>query len=441
MQRHIIQRLKEWAKAKQRKPLILRGARQVGKTHAVRQLGQSFETFIEINFEYSEEFHKIFENDLDPSRIAREISLLTKTKITPEKTLLFLDEIQACPRAITALRYFYEKMPTLHVIAAGSLLEFAHELVGIPVGRVQSLYVHPMTFIEFLVADGEKLLAEEILKGFPLPEVIHQKALGTLGIYLALGGMPEVVSCWVNDKDPLKCNEIQNTLLDTYQQDFQKYGKKSQLKHLTLLFENIPRQLGERFKYSKVGEVRKRELEPSLELLLKARIFHKVTHTGGHGIPIGAEANPDKFKLLFIDVGLTQALLGLNLSAWFISPEKEMINKGKLVEAFVGQELLAYSESEIKSQLYYWQRDTRGSCAEIDYCIQKGTAIFPIEVKSGKTMKLKSLQAFLKTHPSTPYGVKASIDPFHQGKKVTSIPLYAIGTLVNNAPSLLCKEE
>ncbi|MCB1085204.1 MAG: AAA family ATPase [Chlamydiia bacterium] len=228
----------------------------MGKTHAVRQLGQSFETFIEINFEYSEEFHKIFENDLDPSRIAREISLLTKTKITPEKTLLFLDEIQACPRAITALRYFYEKMPTLHVIAAGSLLEFAHELVGIPVGRVQSLYVHPMTFIEFLVADGEKLLAEEILKGFPLPEVIHQKALGTLGIYLALGGMPEVVSTWVNDKDPLKCNEIQNTLLDTYQQDFQKYGKKSQLKHLTLLFENIPRQLGERFKYSKVGEVR-----------------------------------------------------------------------------------------------------------------------------------------------------------------------------------------
>lgn len=182
----------------------------------------------------------------------------------------------------------------------------------------------------------------------------------------------------------MKCTEIQSTLLETYQQDFQKYAKKSQLKYLSLLFETIPRQLGEKFKYSKVGEYRKRELEPSLDLLLTASIFHKVIHTSAQGVPIGAEASPEKFKLLFIDVGLTQALLGLDLAAWFIEPEVELINKGKLVEAFVGQELLAYFETYTKTGLYYWQRDTRGSSAEVDYVIQKGNHILPLEVKSGK---------------------------------------------------------
>lgn len=420
----------DWSRDRSRKPLILRGARQVGKTHAVRALGKCFETFIEINFEYDTEYVKIFEQNLDPQRILREIALLQKAKIEPGKTLLFFDEIQACPRAIISLRYFYEKMPKLHVVAAGSLLEFAHELVGIPVGRVQSLYIHPMTYLEFLVADGSTLLAKEIAQGKPLSEVIQKQALRYLGEYLALGGMPEVVSCWVQDKNPLKCSEIQSTLLDTYRQDFQKYAKKSQLKYLNLLFENIPRQLGEKFKYSKIGEYRKRELEPSLELLLTANIFHKVTHSSAHGIPIGAESNPEKFKLLFIDVGLTQALLGLDLAAWFIEPEVELVNKGKLVESFVGQELIAYFETQTKSGLYYWQRETRGSSAEVDYVIQKGNHIFPLEVKSGKTMKLKSLHEFLKSHPSSSKGMKVSIDPGYESKEINSVPLYKIGAYV-----------
>ncbi|MCP5504344.1 MAG: ATP-binding protein [Chlamydiales bacterium] len=430
MKRFVNQRLMEWKKSGHRKPLILRGARQVGKTHAVRTLGKSFEGFIEINFEYEQEYTKIFEKNLDPERILREISLLRKATIKPGKTLLFFDEIQACPKAIIGLRYFYEKMPDLHVIAAGSLLEFAHELVGIPVGRVQSLYVHPMTYLEFLIADGHTSLAQEILQGNPLADVIHHQALRYLGEYLALGGMPEVIQRWIEEKDPLKCTEIQSTLLETYQQDFQKYAKKSQLKYLSLLFETIPRQLGEKFKYSKVGEYRKRELEPSLDLLLTASIFHKVIHTSAQGVPIGAEASPEKFKLLFIDVGLTQALLGLDLAAWFIEPEVELINKGKLVEAFVGQELLAYFETYTKKGLYYWQRDTRGSSAEVDYVIQKGNHILPLEVKSGKTMKLKSLHAFLKTHASSIKGLKVSIDPCYQSKQIDSIPLYAIGAYV-----------
>ncbi len=424
MKRLVYQRLKEWSKETERKPLILRGARQVGKSYAVQKLGESFDNFIEINFEFSQSFLPIFEEDLDPQRIVQQISVLTKQKIVPGKTLLFFDEIQSCPRAITSLRYFYEKMPELHVIAAGSLLEFAHELVGIPVGRVQSLYVHPVTFFEYLAADGEELLLEQILKEEKLSEVVHKKILKHVGIYLALGGMPEVLRSWIEYKDPLKCSEKHATLLDTYRQDFQKYAKKPSLKYLSLLFENIPRQLGEKFKFSKIGEYRKRELEPALELLLTANIFNKVVHTSAQGIPIGAEANPERFKLLFIDVGLTQALLGLELSAWFIQPEAELVNKGKIVEAFVGQELLTYSELNKKSQLYYWQRDTRGSSAEIDYVIQKQQQILPIEVKSGKTMKLKSLHAFLKTHPHSEYGIKISIDPYYKSDHVESFPLY-----------------
>ncbi|WP_194848295.1 ATP-binding protein [Candidatus Neptunochlamydia vexilliferae] len=436
MKNLVYQRLKEWSEEMDRKPLILRGARQVGKSYAVQKLGESFDNFIEVDFEFSQNFLPIFEEDLDPQRIVQQISVLAKQKIIPGKTLLFFDEIQFCPRAITSLRYFYEKMPKLHVIAAGSLLEFAHELVGIPVGRVQSLYVHPMTFFEYLAADGEGLLLEQILKEEKLSEVVHKKILKHVGIYLALGGMPEVLRSWIKHKDPLRCSEKHATLLDTYRQDFQRYAKKSNLKYLSLLFENIPRQLGEKFKFSKIGEYQKRELEPSLELLLTANIFNKVVHTSAQGIPIGAEANPERFKLLFIDVGLTQALLSLELSAWFIQPEAELVNKGKIVEAFVGQELLAYSEVNKKSQLHYWQRDSRESSAEIDYVLQKKQQILPIEVKSVKTMKLKSLHSFLKTHSHSEYGVKISIDPYYKSDHIESIPLYKVGSLVGELKTI-----
>lgn len=432
MKRLIYQRLKEWKEGFPRKPLILRGARQVGKTHVIRQLGSTFESFIEINFEYSPSFTKIFEEDLDPERIIREISIMKKKVISSRKTLLFFDEIQACPRAINSLRYFYEKMPDLHVISAGSLLEFAHELIGMPVGRVQSLYMYPMSFLEYLAADNEHLLIEEILQKNKFSEPIHQKVLKHLGIYLALGGMPEVVQCWSSKKDPISCSKIHATLTETYRQDFQKYAKKSQLKYLSLLFENIPLQLGEKFKFSKVGEYRKRELEPSVDLLLTANIFQKVMHTSAQGIPIGAGSNPERFKLLFIDVGLTQSILDLDLSSWFIQPEIEILNKGKIVEAFVGQELLAYANSDKKHQLYYWQRESRNSSAEVDYLIQKDNDIIPIEVKSGKTAKAKSMHFFLDSHPHTKLGIKVSIQNHYQTTRIRNLPLYSIALLSSN---------
>jgi len=415
--------------------LLLRGARQVGKTHAARELGKSFNTFVEINFELLSNVPAIFEKDLQPERIIRELSLLTKKTISPGKTLLFFDEIQIAPKALIALRYFYEMMPDLHVIAAGSLIDFAIEKVGIPVGRVQSLYLYPMSFIEFLAAVEEPLLIEEILSHNieeKMGEAIHNKILNLVGEYLAIGGMPQAVKCWSEKKKPRDCTNIHSTLLDTYRQDFGKYAKKLQIKYVELLFEQIPSQLGTKFKYSLVGEeYRKRELAPALDLLITAGIAHPVFHSAGHGIPIGGQADLQDYKLIFLDVALSQAVLGLDLSTWFLNPLTEFINKGSLVEAFIGQEILAYSNPIKKTDLYYWHRAERTSQAEVDYLIQERERVVPVEVKSGTGKTLKSLQLFLETHSASHYGLRFSTHNYSRHEKIDSYPLYAVAKVLS----------
>ena len=410
-------------------PLLLRGARGVGKTYAVRELAKLFDSFLEINFEFEGAALKgIFEKDLDPERIIRDLSVRYKTDIIPEKTLLFFDEIQEIPEAITALRYFYEKMPELHVVAAGSLLDFAIEKVGIPVGRVEFLYVYPLSFVEFLIADGYKLAVNEILQRDlqePMSESIHVMLLEKVGEYLAIGGMPKVLEFWLS-KEPRKSFKMQSTILDSYKQDFGDYAKKHQLKYLEEIFNNVPLQLGSKFKYSKVGEYRKRELVPCIDLLEKARVINKVLYSAGQGIPIGAQTNLDDFKLIFLDVGLSQAILGLDVSQWLTNPKSELVNKGSLVESFVGQEFLAYSDPIKKAQLYYWRRETRASEAEIDYLIQLKNGIIPVEVKSGQGRTLKSMHLFLESHPNSNYGIKFSTNNFSMVDKIHALPLYAI---------------
>jgi hypothetical protein len=329
--------------------------------------------------------------------------------IRPGEALLFFDEIQACPEAIQSLRYFYEEIPDLHVIGAGSLLEFAIEQIGLPVGRVQTLTVFPMTFAEFLIAKGQKLLLQAISEPANLPEVLHEKAIRLLSEYFVIGGLPEIVSEWATHEEPLEVKDKLRTIVSTYRQDFEKYAKKSQLKYLNLLLQHIPLQIGKKFKFQGIGEYRKRELSPCLELMEKAHIIHMVYHTDGQGIPLGAQADLEKYKVILFDVGITQQMLGLDIKDWFLKPGEAFVNQGELVENFIGQEMMAYSSPQARNHLYYWQRETRGSSAEIDYLsIIKGE-IIPIEVKSGKWSTLKSLHSFLASHPKTPYGIKLSL--------------------------------
>lgn len=427
--------LLQWKISPHRKPLMLRGARQVGKTFAVRQLGSIFSSFIEINFEFRPDFKGIFKQDLDPNRIIRELSLLLQKPIVPGQTLLFFDEIQECPEAITALRYFYEMMPTLHVISAGSLLDFTLQKIGVPVGRVSSLYMYPLSFVEFLCATGKPMMIEALIKHdekMPLNESIHYKLLENVAEYFAIGGMPDAVRTWIDRKDPREIAAIHHTLLGTYRQDFIKYAEKFQIKYIEQLFNEIPRQLGGKFKYSKVeGEYRKRELAPCLELLATAGVIHIVNHTSAQGTPIGAGSDLSRFKVIFLDSALCQTALGFDLAAWFLHPGQELVNKGAIVEAFIGQEILAYSLPITKGNLYYWHREARGSQAEVDYLYQSGQDILPIEVKSGSGTSLKSLHIFLQEHVRTPYGIRMSTHNYSHHEQIHSLPLYTTLSLAS----------
>ncbi len=425
MKRLIDQDLKEWKTSKERKSLILRGARQVGKTFAVRQLGKSYADFYEVNFEKRVDLHSVFEKNLDPVRILRDLSIDRGAPIRPGETLLFFDEIQACPQALLSLRYFYEEVHSLHIIGAGSLLEFAIEQIGIPVGRVQTLTVFPMSFAEFLVAKGQTLLLEAIFKQAKLSEVIQDRAIRFLAEYFAIGGLPEVVASWVSSEEPLTIKDKLNTLVETYRQDFEKYAKKSQLKYLNLLLQHIPLQVGKKFKFQGIGEYRKRELAPCLELMEKAHIIHKVYHTSGQGVPLGAQADMERYKVILFDVAITQQLLGLDLRGWFLKSEGEFVNQGALVESFIGQEMMAYASPNVRHPLFYWQREARGSEAEIDYLTTINGEVIPIEVKAGKGSTLKSLHFFLSSHPKSPYGIKISLAERSKFENIVSIPLYA----------------
>ncbi len=434
MLRDILNDLKEWKKSSERKPLIVRGARQVGKSYIIRELGKSFQQFIEINFEESPSYKEFFEGDFDIRKLLLNIEVATNKKIIPNETLVFFDEIQNCPNAITALRYFYEKMPNLHIIVAGSLIEFSIENIGIPVGRVSSIYIYPMSFLEFLEALGEHSLSH-LLKNHTIHHEIeskfHNKLLDYLKEYLIVGGMPEAVKSWVVSRDVSKVKIIHNDLIETYKQDFSKYAKKNQIKYLEKVFESIPTQLGHKFIFNHIDDsLKTRELRPALELLVKAQVAHMIYNSSGNGVPLGAEAEFSFFKIILIDVALTQTLLGLSTKDILLDFDNLFVNKGEIVEAFIGQELLAYSNPHHKHTLYFWQREKQGSRAEVDYLISKNQMIYPVEVKSGPTGHLKSMIQFLKEKKRDgQIGYHFSMQNFASTEKIKSIPLYAVAKI------------
>ncbi len=440
MKRIIDHYLIQWKSDHQRQPLLLRGARQVGKTYAVRQLGKTYDSFVEINLEFNEHLHYIFQETHDPAQIIMKLMVALKKDITPGKTLLFLDEIQVLPRVIIILRYFYELMPDLHVIAAGSLLDFAIEQVGVPVGRIQAMYMQPISFIEYCAYENPFACAY-ILKHVPdkpIEDPIHTICLELLSKYLAVGGMPKSVQAWADYHKPLEISKVHARILDMYQQDFEKYARTHQIKYVTKIFEQIPKQLGQKFKYSLVdGEYRKRELAPALDLLITAGIAKKVHYSAGQGTPLGAQTDDSDYKVIFLDVGLAQTLMNAFAAEWLLQPTQEFVNKGQLVEAFVGQELAMYADLNFKSYLYYWHKDSAPQ-AEIDYLAIINSQVIPVEVKSGKGSTLKSLHYFLQTHQQSPYGIKFSVQDYSTlydaatGHLIYNYPLYAIAKVMSD---------
>jgi len=441
MKRSIDYHLLSWQQRHNRKPLILRGARQVGKTHAVRNLGTQFDNLAEVNFELDPAAKSIFDIDLSPTRIVRDLSLLTKQTIIPGKTLLFLDEAQEQPQALLALRYFYEKIPELHVIAAGSLLDFAIEKVGIPVGRTEFLYMYPLSFMEFLCATGNQMIAKETLNQpitSALAEVIHDRIIRLLGEYFAMGGMPEVVKIWRDTEDLNAVLIAQQSIVNGYIQDIPKYARKSRIEHVDVVFKHIPHILGQRFKTSNVaGEYRKRELSPAIDLLEKSMIARRVYHTSAQGLPLAAQSDLEKYKLILIDIAITQKLLNSDPREWILNPETACINKGSLIEAFIGQEIVAYQDPGSPGELFYWHREERNSSAEVDYIIAPHRDIVPVEVKSDRGSSLKSMRAFLESHPHSKYGVRFSTHNYSVFDALHSYPLYAVSALFQQSHAAL----
>lgn len=433
IKRQIINELKAWAEAAQHLPLLLRGARQVGKTFVVEQFAKShFQQFININFELEPEYGDCFQS-LKPTDIINAIQAVRRQKISAGTSLIFLDEIQNCPRAIMALRYFKEQMPHLHVIGAGSLLEFAlnDEDFSMPVGRVQFIYLKPLSFQEFLQAQHfDDLLSavKNCTLAKPLPIALHQKLLTLTHEYLITGGMPAAIQAYLETQDFLQTQRMQTVIMSTYRNDFGKYAQLTQHKYLQKIFSQAPGLIGQHIKYSKIDpDMRSRDLKQAIEDLTKAGIIQPIIATTARGLPLSALVNEKKFKLLFLDVGLVNRSVGIAINE-LLNQNILLINQGTISEQLVGQELLAYRDCYEEAQLHFWHRDTRGSLAEVDYVINLHSQIIPIEVKSGSTGRLKSLQTMM-TEKKLPLGIRISSLPLQSDGHVLSIPFYLIGEL------------
>lgn len=425
MKRDLISNLEEWRNHPLRKSLIIRGARQVGKSWLVDEFGKQFENYIKINFERSPDARQFFESDIQIPTLIEKLSLFSGKSIRPGKSLLFLDEIQECERAIIALRYFKEDYPDLHVIAAGSLLDFAIEKVGVPVGRIQYLYLHPMSFGEFLNAQNRNDLRQFILAQSD-DRVIHTQLIDLLKTYMWLGGMPAVVEGWLQTRDASICQELQNEIIQIYRQDFQKYARKHQLHTVEKVFESTPQQLGKKFKFVDVDPNSRAEpLKNALYLLLKAGIIHIVYHSSAQGQPLGATKNEKKFKAFYFDIGLAQRILGLDLRQWVIMP-MEVRHVGAIAEQLVANEYIAYTSIKSSPELYYWHKEEKQHNAEVDFIFLKDGKIIPVEVKSGSRGGYKSIHQFLETHPRSTVALKITENPFDNQSPIQNIPLYGL---------------
>lgn len=434
IERIIDKDLLDWSTSLSRKPLLIRGARQVGKSTAIRHLAQKFEFFIEINFDEQPQYGSLFKENISIDETLEQLSLITNTKIIEGKTLLFLDEIQACLPAISSLRYFYERKPNLHVIAAGSLLEFAlSELPSFGVGRVRSMFVYPLSFTEFLGALNEKALVKAILKAganTPLNEMVHNKLKIYLKKFLIIGGMPEAVQTFVSNGNLLEVQRVLDDLIISIQADFTKYKKRIPSERVRLVFESIVQQVGMKYRYSEHhSSLTSVQIKQVIDLLEMAGLVHPVTHSSSNGVPLGAESNIKKRKYLVFDTGIFQRILGLDVASVLMKDDVEVVNKGNIAELFVGLELLKLNSCFEKTALYYWHRESKSSQAEVDYVFQMQDKIIPIEVKAGTKGTMQSMFLFMEEKQSD-IGVRLSLENFSQYDKVRVYPLYAVSNML-----------
>jgi len=419
-----------WGNKPQRKPLLLRGARQVGKSSSVREYAKNFKYFIEVNFEEHKEVHNIFKLNLSPHEICNNLSAYYNVPVIPGESLIFFDEIQSCIPAISSLRFFYEKYSELHLIAAGSLLEFAlSEIPSFGVGRIRTMFVYPFSFEEFLMAKGEKILLnakKNASEEHPLPEPIHNKLNNLLKQFLILGGMPEVIASYIKNSDLIKCISILDDLLLTYESDFAKYKNLVPSSRILEVFNSVAEQVGNKFIYTKASaESKIRNVKDALDLLIMAGLVIPVTHTAANGIPLGAELDFKKRKMLLFDTGLFLRLLGLDIKQILFGDDFNLINKGHITELFAGLELLKAYPGYSRKDLYYWKRENKSSNAEVDYLVQKNDKIVPIEVKSSKQGSMKSIYILIE-EKNINIGVRFSLENYSSYKKIKVFPLYAI---------------
>jgi predicted AAA+ superfamily ATPase len=424
MERYVFSNLVAWVKMQRRKPLLLRGARQVGKTWLIEKLArEQFEFYLKVDFEENSELVSLFSGDLNPQKICSELELRTGIDIIAGKTLLFFDEIQICPRAIMALRYFYEKMPDLHVVAAGSLLEFAFSEISFPVGRIQSMEVHPMNFSEFLLASNYGKAAE--ICNNQISEVsntIHEFLLEQLRIYWLVGGMPECIKEYVNTKSLKKAAEVQDEICETYRLDFNKYKPKTDINCLNAVFSTIAANVGQQIKYTGLAiDFTIPTIKKAYESLLMAQIAKKVKSLSNIGIPLYVYASDKKFKNLFLDIGLMNRVMGIDYNEALSHKNLLAICRGQLAEQFVGQEFATATNN----QLYYWSRDAKNSNAEIDYLMIFEGIIYPVEVKDGPSGKLRSLHLYRETYqPSWSVVFHAGQPSVLENSNIIFLPLY-----------------
>lgn len=425
MERSCMTNLVKWKTKRNRKPLILRGARQVGKTWLMREFGSKyFKNTAYINFDSDERLKHIFDDDFDVERILRMINIQTGVKIVPEDTLIIFDEVQEAPRAISSLKYFCENAPEYPVIAAGSLLGVAiHAGVSFPVGKVDLLKIYPLSFFEFMKAVGEESLADLIAsRDYDAIKIFSDRYIHWLKLYYFIGGMPEAVSDYVENGDIYEVRSIQEQILELYENDFSKHISDQELARLRMVWNSIPGQLAKENKKFFFGNIRQgaraKDFELAIEWLLDCGLISKVYRVQKPAVPLKSYTDFSTFKIFLLDIGLLGALSELDAHSILDGNHLFTEFKGALTEQYVLQQII----SETDYTPYYY---SSSSHTEIDFMIQKEGSVVPVEVKAAENLKSKSLKAYYdKYHPD--YAVRTSLSDYREQEWMTNLPLYAV---------------